>query len=935
MRASKRPGSAGGRSRAAWARAAALLGLLLSGRALAITSQDFQTPGTAYQATTCSGATVPAVLAGGPGGTGNFLRLLTQADVSALNTAAFDRSDPGGFVQATVDFDFRITPGPSGRGEGFGFALLNTGPGNASGSFCKIKPATDPDSMYAEEPNLPGSLGIGFDVKMDAGEINSNHVSVHWNGALVQELDAGAVDLAAGTWIHAHILARPKPGQSDISIQLTPFGGATTVLATNLSIPTFQPFEARAFFGARSSTVTADYDLANVQVQFASDPSVLGQWSAAIPLPIVPIHSVMMPSGKIICWDRSSNGGTDTTPRLIDPNNSFAVTATPNPGVEIFCCGMTLRHDGKLLQAGGHLNTDGNGIPSAFIYDEVANVWTQLQNMNAGRWYPTLTNLNNGDSVVMSGVYNNGANNNTLPQVIDGVAGTWRSLTTAVKPQSNYPMVHLAPNGMVYQSGPDYDTYYLDTSGTGAWQHVADSSETTRNYGNSVLYGTGKIVLIGGGGGVLPVHNSVEVIDLTSVTPPPAWRVVAPMTFARRHQSALLLPDGTILVTGGTPSNANFNDATNAVLAAELWDPVLESWKVLSACAYFRLYHSETVLLQDGRVASLGGGHPSATNGGSDNYNLEVFTPPYLLNGLPRPTLTSAPAIVAYSQQFVASSPDGANITDVTLLALNAMTHAFDMNQRILHPSFTKAAGGVTITAPNNANLCPPGYYQLFLLMNGVPSVSKIIHIAPDQPPTAVATASATTVEATGATGASVQLDGSGSSDPEGLISKYEWFDGGAPLALGVNPTVVLGVGVHNITLKVTDGGGFTSTVPLTVTVTDTTPPVVQNLSASPNLLRSVTDTMVAVTLSGTATDLVSGSLSPSITQVASNEPDPTGNPGDQSPDFSITGAMTVNLRAERFTYVRVYTVTVSATDGAGNTGTATVPVRVRGKWFP
>ena len=48
------------------------------------------------------------------------------------------------------------------------------------------------------------------------------------------------------------------------------------------------------------------------------------------------------------------------------------------------------------------------------------------------------------------------------------------------------------------------------------------------------------------------------------------------MAFARRQLNATLLPDGKVLVTGGT-SAPGFNDPTGAVDAAELWDPATEN----------------------------------------------------------------------------------------------------------------------------------------------------------------------------------------------------------------------------------------------------------------------------------------------------------------------------------------------------------------------
>jgi hypothetical protein len=155
------------------------------------------------------------------------------------------------------------------------------------------------------------------------------------------------------------------------------------------------------------------------------------------------------------------------------------------------------------------------------------------------------------------------------------------------------------------------------------------------------------------------------------------------------------------------------------------------------------------------------------------------------------------------------------------------------------------------------------------------------------------------------------------------------------PLATGVNPSIPLSIGTHVITLQVTDGGGLTATTTITITVSDTTPPAFQSLTASPFLLRSVTGGLVDVTLNATVTDAVDASPTIQLASVTSTEPDPTGNPGDLSPDYQITPLMGLKLRAERFTYIRVYTVTVSATDASANSSSSSVQVRVRGKWFP
>ncbi|HLY77284.1 MAG TPA: galactose oxidase-like domain-containing protein, partial [Thermoplasmata archaeon] len=523
---------------------------------------------------------------------------------------------------------------------------------------------------------------------------------------------------------------------------------------------------------------------------------------------------------------------------------------------------------------------------------------------------------------------------NQTIQVMQFGTGTWRTLTGASRGMTFYPMLHLAPNGQVFYAGPETVCGFLDTSGAGAWNYTTPSTVGLRDYGCSVLYGTGKIINLGGGNfnptdpNTGTPTNTAEVIDIT--VPSPTWRLVAPMSYARRQCNALLLPDGTILVTGGT-NGPGFNDQPGAILAAELWDPVAETWKVLAGMSVGRTYHSETVLLPDGRVLSQGGGHGG---NGIDTFNAEVYSPPYLFKG-PRPGITSAPTIVIFGQNFTVQTPDAASVASVTLLATSSVTHSTNMHQRILRPAWSAGAGSISVTAPSDPNLCPPGPYLLFLLdARGVPSVGQMMNININHPPVARVVPNFT-AEATGPGGAVVTLDGRGSTDPDNNISTYQWFEGMNLIATGALTSATLSLGTHTITLQVTDAGALTSTANLTVTVSDTTPPTIQSLSVVPDLLRSLTDQLVGVTVQATATDLVDPAPTLSILSVSSTEAVSGLGAGDLTPDWQITPPMTLSLRSERFTYVRRYTITVQAADASGNTSTRTTDARVRGKWFP
>lgn len=126
---------------------------------------------------------------------------------------------------------------------------------------------------------------------------------------------------------------------------------------------------------------------------------------------------------------------------------------------------------------------------------------------------------------------------------------------------------------------------------------------------------------------VSPVISTTE----TSVAPAPRWRRVGDMAFGRRQLNATLLPDGTVLATGGT-SSPGFDEPSGAVFAAEIYNPDTESWSTMASMQIRRLYHSTALLLPDGRVLSAGGGFPPGP-GEVNQPNYEIFSPPYLFKG--------------------------------------------------------------------------------------------------------------------------------------------------------------------------------------------------------------------------------------------------------------------------------------------------------------
>jgi hypothetical protein len=296
--------------------------------------------------------------------------------------------------------------------------------------------------------------------------------------------------------------------------------------------------------------------------------------------------------------------------------------------------------------------------------------------MENGRWYPSNVTLANGDVLVVGGTYLTSTEVftpalkpvlNTIPEVFDIASKSWRRLSTAAQgPQPEwadyYPYLYVAPNGKVFSAGPQRVARYLDTSGTGKWTDVATSTGLLyRDYGTSVMYDEGKVLIAGGSlrDDIFTPTASVEVIDLKAAKP--AWETVDSLSFARRQLNTTLLPDGTVLATGGSKL-PGFDNAAGAALEAELWDPNTEQWSIMAAQTRYRGYHSTAALLPDGRVLVGGGGHPDSAVGAQANF--EIYSPPYLFKGA-RPRITRITEGLAYNSRYLLETPDAAGIASV------------------------------------------------------------------------------------------------------------------------------------------------------------------------------------------------------------------------------------------------------------------------------
>ena len=404
--------------------------------------------------------------------------------------------------------------------------------------------------------------------------------------------------------------------------------------------------------------------------------------------------------------------------------------------VNAFCNALQQMSDGQILEIGGQAVAGGhNGLPAANLFNAANESWTVLPNMTYGRWYPTSTMLNNGSVIVTSGETDCDECDATIQEIYNPSTNSWSQLSQAPFFFPYYPHVFQLPDGRVFVPADGEAPIVSEVLDLNVltWTAVGGSAV---DGGTTVMYLPSKFLKLGTSVDPdLAVRSSVAtayVLDMTQTTP--TWQQVPSMSFPRTYQNATSLPDGTVLVTGGG-TTTNAVGLSDAVLPAELWSPGTGSpstgtWTTLASMSAPRLYHSEAILLPDARVAVYGGGQFNSYSEPTDQLSAEFFAPPYLFKG-PRPTITSAPSQLSYGQNFSVVTPDAARIATVSLVRFGSVTHAINMSQRFISPlTFSLSGSGLlTVTAPANSNLAPPGNYMLFILdSNGIPSVAAIVH---------------------------------------------------------------------------------------------------------------------------------------------------------------------------------------------------------------
>jgi hypothetical protein len=594
----------------------------------------------------------------------------------------------------------------------------------------------------------------------------------------------------------------------------------------------------------------------------------------------ISIHAANLTNGKIFYAAGSGFSSTyEHGPfhwNTFDPATGSITNHTVNE--DLFCMGQSVLPNGKVLCAGGTLEydtggTDGTwkGLASAFEYDSSSNSLSKVQSMKHGRWYPYCLTLDDGKVLTIGG-FDEWGSNNALAEIYDPGSKSWSikyDSTTSntycvgndnpsapaglpcyggsnqgtMPPVSLYPRAIFMPTGLVAVAGQSKTTRTWNPQ-TGKWTFAGNLS-SGRSYGNMVLLPLNNDasekgqILVCGGSDTAAVNATTVVQLLTPSTSNTTFtfQTIASCNFARRHAPNAYLPDGNLIFFGGT----NFQNASSgAYLNAEIFDPVAKSWTVVNGMNVPRIYHSTGILLLDGRVWLAG------TSYSKSNWELrsEFFVPSYY--NATRPTISGDPTVGNYGGTINISTPEAADVQKVSLIRLSTFTHGFNSELRFIWLQIqSKGSGSVTVSAPVNAKIAPPGYYMIHVLNSaGVPSIAKVIKIpgtssspppTDTTPPTVGITSPTDGATISGpSSGVTVAVTGTASDESGGSgIQKVEVKVGSNPfkLATATGPggsgdwstwsasDVVTTAGSTTVLARATDNAGNTKDATTTVTV--------------------------------------------------------------------------------------------------------------------
>jgi Domain of unknown function (DUF1929) len=385
---------------------------------------------------------------------------------------------------------------------------------------------------------------------------------------------------------------------------------------------------------------------------------------------------------------------------------------------------------------------DFQGIKDTYEFDPVAEKYVPVDPMSEARWYPTLVTLADGRVLAVSGLDDIGQVVPGKNEIFDPRTHTWSKAPKRYFP--TYPALFLMKGGKLFYSGSNAGYGPADDGRVpGVWDLRKNTFTPVPGLRDPDILETSASVLLPpaqnqrvmvlGGGGVGESRTSTArtaTVDLRSGKP---RYVNGPrLSEGTRYLNAVIMPDDSLFTTGG--SRGYRGRSASNILKAQFYDPGATAFRRAAAPSVGRNYHSEALLLPDGRVAVFGSdplyGDKHNDTAGSFEQRVEVYTPPYLYRKS-RPELRSGPDEVRRGGSAAFRTADAARIATARLMHPGSATHVTDVDQRSIALKVRRHHGRITVRIPDDPSLVPSGWYMLFVTdRHHTPSKAVWVHVA-------------------------------------------------------------------------------------------------------------------------------------------------------------------------------------------------------------
>lgn len=509
---------------------------------------------------------------------------------------------------------------------------------------------------------------------------------------------------------------------------------------------------------------------------------------------VLPVHAALLHTGKVLFFAGSGNNifrrsspdfGNEAKAVYTSVVWDFGANSFDHPPtlrrpggevIDFFCCGHCRLPDGRLLVGGGSAEYDKvvvggqmqdaghgfTGLKEALVFDAAAEKWTAIEPMAHGRWYPTLLMLPDGEALATSGLDENGIATGSTERLANPDTDAWQLGREFNLPL--YPHLFVLHDGRLVYTGGKMDTQGgsdpllfdpLQATAAVRIQGLDDADKC--NQCASIILPPAqqqRFMILGGGPEDVdgqprqPATKRTSIVDLGTPGDNPSYQRAADLNRERMHVNAVLLPDRTVLATGGGATReATVAGAVNPtqfdeVFEAEIYDPANNTWTLTAPATVARLYHSVALLLPDGRVVAAGGNPDKGRSVAwlppedpMEEMRLEIFSPPYMFKfdaADPRPVISRAPAEVGYGSMFTIDTPQAQQIELACLIRPGLTTHSFNVEQRLVNLPVQQAGPDqLSAHADVNRAVAPPGWYMLFLTdRRAVPSIAHWMHLS-------------------------------------------------------------------------------------------------------------------------------------------------------------------------------------------------------------